>query len=103
MKRTVTWEDKWADSFTHLLKDVIKYDNLVNPAWPEYDRACQIIIDKVIPRVFGALQSEGRSIQPVLILGDVWEQNVGIDMETSETLIFDPECTYAHRACRGVG
>jgi len=96
MQRTVPWEDKWADSFTHLLKDVIKYDNLVNPLWPEYDSACQTIIEKVIPRVLGALESDGRSIEPVLIHGDVWEQNVGIDRETSQVLIFDPGCTYAH-------
>ncbi|TLS23923.1 hypothetical protein PpBr36_08241 [Pyricularia pennisetigena] len=96
MQRTVPWEEKWADSFTHLLKDVITYDNRVNPPWPEYDRACRIIIDRVIPRVLGALQSDGRTLEPVLIHGDVWEQNVGIDVETGETLIFDPGCTYAH-------
>ncbi len=27
MERTVTWEKSWAKSFTHQLKDVIKYDN----------------------------------------------------------------------------
>ncbi|ORY56950.1 Fructosamine kinase-domain-containing protein [Pseudomassariella vexata] len=96
MQRTVPWEEKWADSFTHLLKDVIRCDNDANPPWPEYDVVCQITIDKVIPRVLGALQSDGRSIEPVLIHGDVWEQNVGIDMETGETLVFDPGCTYAH-------
>ncbi|KAF7550707.1 hypothetical protein G7046_g7935 [Stylonectria norvegica] len=95
-QRTVPWETTWAASFTHLLGDVHRYDNLVNPHWPEYDRAYKLMIDKVIPRVLGALQSDGRTLEPVLIHGDIWEQNVGIDMETGETLIFDPGCTYAH-------
>ncbi|EHA48482.1 hypothetical protein MGG_17349 [Pyricularia oryzae 70-15] len=49
MQRTVLWDDKWANSFTHLFKDVIGYDNRVNPPWPEYDRACRITIDLIIP------------------------------------------------------
>lgn len=94
--RTAILNHRWANSFTYLLRDVLKYDNAVNPPWPEFDRACTIIIDKVIPSVLGALQSDGRSIRPVLIHGDLWEQNVGIDKVTKDILIFDPGCTYAH-------
>lgn len=96
MERTVIWEKSWAKSFTHQLKDVIKYDNETNGPWPEYDAACKQLIDVVIPRLLGALQSDGREIMPTLIHGDLWEQNVGIDMETGETIVFDPGCTYAH-------
>ncbi len=96
MERTVTWEKSWAKSFTHQLKDVIKYDNETNGPWPEYDAACKQLIDVVIPRILGALQSDGREIIPSLIHGDLWEQNVGIDMETGDTIVFDPGSTYAH-------
>jgi protein-ribulosamine 3-kinase len=47
MERTVTWEQSWAKSFTHQLKDVIKYDNETNGPWPEYDAACKQFIDVV--------------------------------------------------------
>lgn len=96
MERTVTWEASWAKSFTHQLQDVIKYDNEANGPWLQYDAACKQLIDVVIPRLLGALQSEGREITPSLIHGDLWEQNVGVDMETGEVIIFDPGCTYAH-------
>ncbi|KAI1480224.1 Fructosamine kinase-domain-containing protein [Daldinia eschscholtzii] len=96
MERTVTWEKSWAMSFTHQLKDVIKYDNDTNGPWPEYDAACKQLIDVVIPRLLGALQSDGREITPALIHGDLWERNVGTDMDTGETVLFDPGCTYAH-------
>ncbi|KAL8768000.1 MAG: hypothetical protein Q9209_005671 [Squamulea sp. 1 TL-2023] len=96
MERTVVWEKSWAKSFTHQLKDVIKYDNETNGPWLEYDAACQQLIDAVIPRLLGALQSDGRDITPALIHGNVWERNIGIDMETGETVLFDAGGTYAH-------
>ena len=96
MERTVTWEMSWAKSFTHQLKDVIKYDKETSGAWPEFETACEQLIEVVIPRLLGALQSDGRDITPSLIHGDLWERNIGIDMESGETVVFDPGCTYAH-------
>lgn len=81
---------------THQLKDFIKYDNEANGPWPEYDAACRQLIDVAIPRLLGPLQSNGREITPTLIHGDLWERNVGIDMETGETVIFDAGSTYDH-------
>lgn len=96
LERTVTWTSSWAKSFTLQLTDVIKYDNDANGPWPEYDVVCQQLVDKVIPRLLGALQSEGRDIKSTLVHGDLWERNVGRDKETGEILVFDPGCTYAH-------
>ncbi|KAI4209155.1 MAG: hypothetical protein LQ351_007871 [Letrouitia transgressa] len=96
MERTVVWEKSWAKSFGHQLQDVIRYDNETNGSWPEYDKACKQVIDVVIPRLLGALQSDGHNIIPALIHGDLWERNIGIDMETGETIVFDPGSTYAH-------
>lgn len=96
MERTVDWETSWAKSFTNQLQDVIGYDNETNGVWPALDAACRQLIDAVIPRLLGVLQTEGRQIAPALVHGDLWERNVGIDMETGETIIFDPGCTYAH-------
>lgn len=96
MERTVTWETSWAKSFTHQLRDVIKYDNEANKPWPEFDAACKQLIDVVIPRLLGPLQSEGRDITPTLIHGDLWEHNVGIDTDTGEVIAFDAGSTYAH-------
>jgi protein-ribulosamine 3-kinase len=95
-ERTVRWETSWAKCFTNQLRDVIKYDNEVNGTWPAYDAACTQLIDQVIPRLLRALQSDGRSIEPALIHGDLWEQNVGIDKETGQAILFDPGSTYAH-------
>jgi protein-ribulosamine 3-kinase len=96
LERTVCWETSWANCFTNQIRDVIAYDNQTNCPWPEYDAACRQLIKGVIPRLLGALQSDGRSIEPALIHGDLWEQNVGTDKETGEVILFDPCSTYAH-------
>ncbi|KAL2213701.1 hypothetical protein CC79DRAFT_1327598 [Sarocladium strictum] len=96
MERTVTWERSWAAAYTNLLKDVHEYDRATNGTWPELDIALEQLYEVVIPRLLGVLQSEGRQITPVLVHGDLWENNVGIDMETGDIIIFDPGCMYAH-------
>ena len=96
LEHTVTYEKSWAKSFTNLLLDVIKYDNEANGSWAELDAASKQLIDVVIPRLLGALQSNGREIKPTLIHGDLWEENVGIDKETGNTIVFDPGSLYAH-------
>jgi protein-ribulosamine 3-kinase len=96
MERTVTWESSWAKAFTAQLQDVLQFDNDTNGPWPELEAACAQLIGVVIPRLLGILQSDGRQITPSLIHGDLWENNVGIDFETGDILLFDPGSTYSH-------
>ena len=96
MQRTVIWEKSWAKAFTRQLQDVMRYDTERHGSWPELDAACKQLIDVVIPRLLGVLQSDGREIKPTLIHGDIWERNLGVDMETNKLVVFDPGCTYAH-------
>lgn len=96
LERTVKWERMWAQSFTNQLRDVITYDNETNGPWPKFEAACNQLTSVVIPRLLGALQIEGRNIVPSLIHGDLWENNVGIDRDSGDTVVFDPDCTYAH-------
>ncbi|KAK8027769.1 hypothetical protein PG991_004825 [Apiospora marii] len=96
LDRSEHWEKSWAAQFTYLLQDLIELDNAVNEAWPEYDDACKQLIDHVIPRLLGVLQSEGRSIEPVLCHGDLWEGNVATDLETGKIIEFGTwRCSWA--------
>ncbi|CAG8973757.1 hypothetical protein HYALB_00007707 [Hymenoscyphus albidus] len=96
MQRPVSWEQSWAKSFTNHLQAIIDYDNKANKPWHEYDAACKQLIEVVIPRLLGVLQTEGRQITPTLIHGDLWENNIGIDKETGNIILFDPGSIYAH-------
>ncbi|KAI0392004.1 Fructosamine kinase-domain-containing protein [Xylariaceae sp. FL0594] len=91
------WSDSWAEQFTYLLTDLIKLDNCVKGSWREYDAACKQLISGVVPRLLGVLQTEGRTIEPSLVHGDLWEGNVATDKKTGKVIMFDfDECTYAH-------
>lgn len=96
IERTVKWEKSWAKCFANLLQGVIKHDNETNGYWVELAVASLQVVEVVIPRLLGALQSQGRSIKPALIHGDLWEDNVGISLKTYDAVIFDPGSIYAH-------
>jgi protein-ribulosamine 3-kinase len=96
MQRTVTWEKSWTKSFTHQLKDVIKYDLERHGPWPEFEAACEELITVVVPKLLDPLQAEGRELNPALIHGDFWEKNIALDRNTKEIIIFDPGCVYGH-------
>jgi len=63
---------------------------------PEFTAVRKLVFDKVIPRLLDPLQSEGRTIKPCLVHGDLWDQNCADDMNTGEPFAFDAACLYAH-------
>jgi protein-ribulosamine 3-kinase len=96
LQKTDVWEESWARSFTHLLDDVMQYDREANGVWPELDAAYKQLVDVVIHRLLGVLQCGGRQITPALVHGDIWKNNIGLDMESGKLVVFDPGCVYAH-------
>ena len=93
---TVEWEESWAVFYRKLLIGVCKLDLETNGPWPELERATEQVANKIIPRLLGTLQAEGRQIKPCIIHGDLWEGNMGINKETGDSLLFDAGSYYAH-------
>ena len=56
---------------------------------PEFAILVPALFDKVIPRLLRPLESEGRSVKPSLVHGDLWYANSGIDVGTGLSLVFD--------------
>jgi fructosamine-3-kinase len=75
---------------------MIELDEAKNGEWPEFKMVCQLILDKVVPRLLEPLQSNGRTIKPCLVHGDLWDENTAMDMATGEPFIFDACSFYAH-------
>lgn len=92
----VDWQDSWAVFFRNLFLGVCDLDIKRNGPWEEYERVVQQVAWKVIPRLLEPLQAEGRQLKPCIIHGDLWEGNMGINMETGDTLLFDAGSYYAH-------
>ncbi|KAK3305582.1 Fructosamine kinase-domain-containing protein [Chaetomium strumarium] len=93
---TDCWEDSWAVLYRKQLAHMINLDEQKHSEWPEFKIACQLVLDKVIPRLLEPLQSDGRSITPYLVHGDLWDENTATDMATGEPFTFDAGSFYGH-------
>ncbi|KAG7009432.1 hypothetical protein G7Y79_00002g005470 [Physcia stellaris] len=75
---------------------MVARDQERNGEWKEFKIVCDLVLEKVVPRLLEPLQSEGRNIKPCLIHGDLWDENTATDMETGEPFVFDAGSMYAH-------
>ena len=90
-----TWDPSWTSFFKKLMHNVYQLDVQVNGFWQELDDVISITLDKLIPRLLDPLTAEGRSIKPALIHGDLWESNIGTDLQ-GDIYIYDACAYYAH-------
>ena len=94
------WEDSWEVYFTKSMRHALNHELAAQGPDPEIDRLAQIIFNTVIPRLLRPLESDGRSVKPSLVHGDLWYANTATDADTEESLVFDACCFYAHNECR---
>lgn len=92
----VTWESSWAAFFSKLLRHVLDRDAEINGIWEDLDTLAQRVLERVIPRLIGVLETEGRRVKPCLIHADLWEGNTGTSIEAGNIYIFDSAAFYAH-------
>ncbi|KAF8855328.1 hypothetical protein BDZ45DRAFT_676286 [Acephala macrosclerotiorum] len=90
------WEDSWEVYFAKCLSKALDLELEAKGDDLEFHVLVPIIFEKVIPRLLRPLETEGRSIKPSLVHGDLWYANSGIDVDSDESLIFDACCFYAH-------
>ncbi|KAJ8067152.1 hypothetical protein OCU04_004521 [Sclerotinia nivalis] len=64
--------------------------------WPEFEYLSTLVLDKCILRLLRPLQSEGRTIKPCLVHGNIWDGNTATDMESGEPFVYDGSAFYAH-------
>ena len=80
------WEDSLASCFANQLKDVTKLTVKLMDHGPNLRPQCKQVTDGVFPWLLGALQFEGRSIEPSLINVDLWRQIVKSTWELEKSL-----------------
>ncbi|KAK8035553.1 hypothetical protein PG993_010548 [Apiospora rasikravindrae] len=93
---TVDWDSSWADFYRRLLLGVCEKDLETNGPWPEMELATKQVAEVVIPRLLGMLQENGRELKPCIIHGDLWEGNMGINLKTGDSILFDAGSYFAH-------
>ncbi|KAI1329428.1 Fructosamine kinase-domain-containing protein [Xylariaceae sp. FL0255] len=90
------WDSDWCRYFSRLLTVFYDEDMKVNGPFPEYENAFKVLKERVIPRLLRPLQSDGRVLTPCLIHGDLWHENIGLNEETEEPMLYDPALFYGH-------
>ncbi|KAI7773484.1 hypothetical protein LA080_010574 [Diaporthe eres] len=73
------WDDNWARFYANLLDVFYKEDMKSNGPFAEYERAHKILLERTIP-----------------LPGDFWQENLGIDEEPGEPMLYDPSLFYGH-------
>lgn len=96
LPQVLDWDSSWPSFFTKLLKGVADLDIVTHGSHGKLGEALETTYQAIIPRLLGALESDGRSIKPCLIHGDLWEGNVGTDVDSKDIYIFDACSYYAH-------
>lgn len=90
------WDSSWRRFFSRLITEFHKADLELNGPWPEYEAAFKTLTAHTIPKLLDPLQEEGRVLKPCLVHGDLWEGNVGVDLDTGDPVLFDISAMYAH-------
>jgi fructosamine-3-kinase len=93
------WSDSWEAFFAKGMRHTLEYEILAHGPTTELANLSAIIFDKVIPRLLRPLESEGRSVKPCLVHGDLWYANTSTDATKDETIVFDACSLYAHNEC----
>jgi protein-ribulosamine 3-kinase len=91
-----TWTNSWETFYTRLLKQAFTFDEEAPGPCSEYSELLPLIYDKVCPRLLRPPETEGRTIRPALIHGDLWDGNVALQAHTEQPYIFDSSAFYAH-------
>lgn len=99
LPQMVEWEDSWETFFTKSMRWALDLEIERKGPDPELDKLSVVLFEKVIPRLLHPLESDGRTVKPSLVHGDLWYANSGIDVTTGQPLVFDACCFFAHNEC----
>ncbi|KAF5636246.1 kinase-like domain protein [Fusarium tjaetaba] len=68
----VEWEDSWEMFFAKSMRQTLDLEMSVKGSNTEIEVLSQALFEKVIPRLLRPLESDGRTVKPSLIHGDLW-------------------------------
>ena len=92
----MVWTSSWEVMFRKILSDLLLLDLDTNGPWKDFQNVYERILTLVLPILIGPLESEGRTVKPCLLHGDLWDGNIGIDNKTGHIYIFDASSFYGH-------
>jgi protein-ribulosamine 3-kinase len=94
-----TWKPTWEEFFANKLRQLLKQEEKAQGADPTLSKLSTSLLDRVVPRLLRPLESDGRSIRPSLIHGNLWYGNASTDLNSGEPIIFGACSFWAHNEC----
>jgi protein-ribulosamine 3-kinase len=98
-----SWKATWEEFFVNKLRQLLKQEESTQGPSPELDNLSTPIFERVIPRLLRVLETDGRTIRPSLIHGNLWYGNASTDQNTGEPIIFGACSFWAHNECNTCG
>ncbi|CZS96635.1 uncharacterized protein RAG0_05888 [Rhynchosporium agropyri] len=81
--------DTWEDCFSKGMQGIFAAELKTHGPDEEIEMLTKAMVEKVIPRLLRPLETEGRTVVPRLVHGDLWDGNASVDVSTGSPLIFD--------------
>jgi protein-ribulosamine 3-kinase len=94
------WFSSWEECFSSIIDIQYQTEQEVHGSSDEMQELRTVMLEKVIPRLLRPLQTDGRSIKPCFVHGDLWDGNASVNMANDQAIIFDPIALYAHNECK---
>jgi protein-ribulosamine 3-kinase len=95
----VGWEDSWEAFFAKSMRQALDLEIERKGSSDELNVLSHALFEKVTPRLLRPLESDGRTVKPSLVHGDLWYANTGVDVGNGQPVVFDACCFYAHNEC----
>ncbi|KAJ3531242.1 hypothetical protein NM208_g8959 [Fusarium decemcellulare] len=93
------WTETWEGFFIKSIRSILAFEERTQCPSDRLDYLARKLMGKVIPRLLRPLESEGRTIRPTLIHGDLQSRNARTDSTTGKPVIFDAGSFWGHNEC----
>lgn len=96
-----TWSDRWEPFFTHGLRHLLNVRALRAGHHAEFDDVLvPALLDKVVPRLLRPLETDGRSVKPALVHGNLWCGRPGaLGGDPRDWTLYAPASFWGHNEC----
>ncbi|KAM5353218.1 hypothetical protein ACJZ2D_016886 [Fusarium nematophilum] len=90
------WAETWEAFFLQSFGGILALEKRAQGPSDMLDILARKLVEKVIPRLLRPLETEGRSIRPTLVHGDLQTGNAKTDATTMKPIIYDAGSFWGH-------
>jgi fructosamine-3-kinase len=94
-----TWEESWEAFYIDNMKHLFAWEKKLQGPSERIQKMLPTLYTKVIPRLLRPLETDGRTLNPCLLHGDLWDGNTAVHAKTDQPYIFDASSFWGHHEC----